>query len=85
MRHKKATDYHNSLTFQQLWDALGSKLIEAAQGRLTLNQPVQGSTPWRLTLATNSEHRGLVIFRTTFWKVVPRIDKTGSLTSVGPP
>jgi len=51
MRHKKATDYHNSPTFRQLWDALGSKLIEAAQGRLTLNQPVQGSTPWRLTLA----------------------------------
>ena len=24
--------------------------------QLTLNQQVQGSTPWRLTLATNSEH-----------------------------
>jgi len=29
---ERVPDYHNSPTFQQLWDALGSKLIEAGQG-----------------------------------------------------
>ena len=33
-------DYHDSPTFQQLWDALGSKLIETARGHLTFNQGV---------------------------------------------
>jgi len=52
MVKERATDYQNFPTFQQLWEALGSKLIEAAQGRLTLNQPVTGSSPVRLTLDT---------------------------------
>jgi hypothetical protein len=34
-----------SPTFQQLWDALGSKLIEAAQERLLYTQEVRGSSP----------------------------------------
>jgi hypothetical protein len=35
----------DSPTFQQLWDALGSKLIEAAQERLLYTQEVRGSSP----------------------------------------
>ncbi len=46
---KRAPDYHNSPTFQQLWDALGSKLIHAAQGHKTFNQGVTGSRPVRPT------------------------------------
>ena len=44
-------DYHNSVTFQRLWDTLGSKLIEAAQGHLIFNQSVTGSRPARPTKA----------------------------------
>ncbi len=50
MKNQRADDYHDSPTFQQLWDALGSKLVEAAQEQLTLNQPVGGSSPPRLTI-----------------------------------
>jgi len=35
----------NSPTFQQLWDALGSRLIETAQGNLFYTQEVRGSSP----------------------------------------
>jgi len=42
-------DYHDSPTFQQLWDALGSKLIETAREHLTFNQGVTGSRPVRPT------------------------------------
>ena len=35
----------DSATFQQLWDALGSKLIESAQGRLLYTRGVRGSSP----------------------------------------
>ena len=45
---ERVPDYHDSATFQQLWDALGSKLMEAAQGNLTFNQGVAGSRPARL-------------------------------------
>jgi len=31
---KRAPALSDSATFQQLWDALGSKLIESAQGHL---------------------------------------------------
>jgi hypothetical protein len=34
-----------SPNFQQLWEALGSKLIEAAQERLLYTQGVRGSSP----------------------------------------
>jgi len=34
-----------SPTFQQLWDALGSKLIETAQGHMLYTQGVTGSSP----------------------------------------
>ena len=35
----------NSPSFQQLWEALGSKLIDAAQGKLPSKQAVAGSSP----------------------------------------
>ncbi len=44
---KRATALSNSPTLQQLWDALGSKLIEAAQGQLPSKQRVVGSNPAR--------------------------------------
>jgi len=40
---QRATALPNSPTFQQLWDALGSKLIEAAQGQLSSKQRVVSS------------------------------------------
>jgi hypothetical protein len=49
MENKRVLDYHNSATLQQLWDALGSKLIQAAQGSLTFNQGAAGSRPARPT------------------------------------
>jgi hypothetical protein len=45
MGNGRATALTNSPVFQQLWDALGSKLIEAAQGRLSSEQRVVGSNP----------------------------------------
>ncbi len=47
MKNQRADDYHDSPTLQQLWDALGSKLIEAAQGQLPSKQRVVGSNPSR--------------------------------------
>jgi len=44
---KRATALPNSPTLQQLWDALGSKLIEAAQGRFPSKQRGVGSNPSR--------------------------------------
>ena len=42
---KRAPALPDSSTFQQLWDALGSKLIESAQGNLLYTQGVTGSSP----------------------------------------
>jgi len=53
---ERATALPNSATFQQLWDALGSRLIETAQGQMPSKQRVVGSNPSRdatnLTKAT---------------------------------
>jgi hypothetical protein len=49
-------------TFQQLWDALGSKLIEAAQERLLYTQGVRGSSPLPPTSATPPEDLSLTAF-----------------------
>ncbi|GAF72136.1 unnamed protein product [marine sediment metagenome] len=38
-------------TFQQLWEALGSKLIEAAQEQALYTQGVRGSSPLPPTIA----------------------------------
>ena len=40
-------------TLLQLWDALGSKLIEAAQGQVPSKQRVVGSNPSRDALEKN--------------------------------
>ena len=42
----------DSATFQQLWDALGSKLIETARGNLLYTQGVTGSSPVSPTIAS---------------------------------
>jgi len=42
---QRAPALPDSPTFQQLWDALGSKLIETAQGHLLYTQEVRGSSP----------------------------------------
>ena len=44
---QRADALPNSPTLLQLWDALGSKLIEAAQGQLPSKQRVVGSNPSR--------------------------------------
>ncbi len=42
---QRAPALPNSPTFQQLWDALGSRLIETTQGHLLYTQGVRGSSP----------------------------------------
>jgi len=49
---KRAPALPDSTTFQQLWDALGSKLIETAQGHLLYTQGVRGSSPLPPTIET---------------------------------
>ena len=43
----------DSATFRQLWDALGSKLIETAQEHLLYTQGVSGSSPLPPTITTS--------------------------------
>ena len=47
MENQRATALSNSPTLLQLWDALGSKLIEATQGQVPSKQRVVGSNPAR--------------------------------------
>lgn len=42
---RRAPALPDSATFQQLWDALGSKLEETARGNLLYTQGVRGSSP----------------------------------------
>jgi len=42
---QRAPALPNSPTFQQLWDTLGSKLIETVQEHLFYTQGVRGSSP----------------------------------------
>jgi hypothetical protein len=53
-RKQRATALPDSPTLLQLWEALGSKLIEAAQGSAPSKQRVVGSNPSRdASSATN--------------------------------
>jgi len=45
VKKQRAPALPDSATFRQLWDALGSKLIESAQGNLLYTQEVRGSSP----------------------------------------
>ena len=58
----------DSPTFQQLWDALGSKLIETAQGRLLYTQGVRGSSPLSPTILNSPIllHLGWIWYRPGF-------------------
>jgi len=47
MVKKGATALPDSTTFHELWDAIGSKLIESTQGQLPSKQRVVGSNPAR--------------------------------------
>ena len=42
---QRAPALSDSTTFQQLWDALGSRIIETAQGHMLYTQEVTGSIP----------------------------------------
>jgi hypothetical protein len=44
VKKQRAPALPDSATFQQLWDALGSKLIESTQGNLLYTQGVSGSS-----------------------------------------
>jgi hypothetical protein len=48
---QRAPALSNSPTFQQLWDALGSKLIESAREHLLYTQGVRGSSPLPPTIS----------------------------------
>jgi hypothetical protein len=50
MKKQRAPALPDSTNFQQLWDALGSKLIESTQGNLLYTQGVRGSSPLPPTL-----------------------------------
>lgn len=54
MKKQRAPALPDSATFQQLWDALGSKLKEAAQGNLLYTQGVRSSNPLLPTIADRS-------------------------------
>jgi hypothetical protein len=62
MAKQRAPALPDSPTFQQLWEALGSKLIEAAQERLLYTQGVTGSSPVPPTSATPPEDLSLTAF-----------------------
>ncbi len=53
MPKKRESALSNSQSFQQLWDALGSKLMEAAQGGLLPKQRVEGSNPFTRSKTTS--------------------------------
>ena len=56
---QRAPALPNSPTFQQLWDTLGSKLIETAQEHLLYTQGVRGSSPLPPTISHEARIRVL--------------------------
>ena len=53
MTKQRVPALSDSATFQQLWDTLGSKLIESARERLLYTQEVRGSSPLPPTIVYN--------------------------------
>jgi hypothetical protein len=53
MKKQRTHALPDSATFQQLWDAIGSKLIESTQGNLLYTQGVRGSSHILLDLYCN--------------------------------
>jgi len=58
---QRAPALPDSPTSQQLWDALGSRLIETAQGHMSYTQEVRGSSPLPPTTSTSSQVEFLFI------------------------
>ncbi len=54
MEKQRATALPNSPTTTQLWDALGSKLNQSAQGHMPSKQRVAGSNPARDAISYES-------------------------------
>jgi len=52
----------NSPSFQQLWEVLGSKLMDAAQGKLPSKQAVAGSSPVSRSTDSNQGTRRGILF-----------------------
>jgi hypothetical protein len=52
VKKQRASALSNSTTFQQLWDALGSKLIESTREHMLHTQEVTGSSPVPPTTAS---------------------------------
>ena len=50
---REASALSKTTTFHQLWEALGSKLIESLDGRLLYTQGVRGSSPLSPTTITS--------------------------------
>jgi len=65
MTKQRAPALPDSTTFQQLWDALGSKLIESAQGTLLYTQGVRGSSPLPPSLLIVNSHWISVVGQST--------------------
>ena len=53
MKKQRAPALPDSNTFQQLWDALGSKLFDSAREHLLYTQGVSGSSPIPPTIETD--------------------------------
>ncbi len=60
---QRAPALPDSATFQQLWDALGSKLIESTQEHLLYTQGVRVSSPLPPTTETEGGHLDLLIVK----------------------
>ena len=53
MAKRRVPALPDSASFQQLWEALGSRLMDAAKGNLPSKQVVAGSSPVSRSTASN--------------------------------
>ena len=66
---QRAPALPDSPTFQQLWDTLGSKLIESAQEHLLYTQEVTGSSPVPPTKHNFSTHKNRDLLRISYYPI----------------